>query len=130
MHLRQAVLVCVAHLLEDGGGGLGRGRLAVHHVEEAELVLNDVGDRLRVRRGPGPTAPDGVVDSGKLIRHSIGNVCSRRRPRVGSCIEGEVVWSQGVAQNEDGGCGTIIAKGIKVDIPRMTPSLKVTAILS
>lgn len=49
--LRQAVLVGVADLLEDGGGSLGHGGLAVAHGVQAELVLDDVGDGLGVGGG-------------------------------------------------------------------------------
>lgn len=51
MHLRQLVLVRIANLLEDGCSGLCCWGLAVLHVEQPELILNDIGDRLRVRCG-------------------------------------------------------------------------------
>lgn len=50
-NLRQAVLVGVTDLLEDGGGGLGHGRLSVAHGVQAKLVLDNVGDGLGVGGG-------------------------------------------------------------------------------
>lgn len=47
-NLPQLVLVGIANLLEDGSGGLCRRGLSVAHVEEAELVLHNVGDGLCV----------------------------------------------------------------------------------
>lgn len=89
--LPQAVLVGVADLLEDGSGRLcGRG-LAVAHGKHAELVLYDIGHGLCVGGRAGTAAPDGIGNSGQLIRHSVGDVGAGRRSRVGTYTYGVIV---------------------------------------
>ena len=83
-HVPQGVLVIVADLLEDGGGGLGGGGLSVVHGKQAQLVLYDVGDGLGVGGGAGPAAPNGVVDSGQLVSDPVGDVCTGRGSRIGT----------------------------------------------
>lgn len=51
MHSPQSILVCIAQLLEDGSRRLGARWLAIHHVEEAQLVLNNVCNSLCVGGG-------------------------------------------------------------------------------
>lgn len=53
-------------------------------MELAQLVLHNVGDGLCVGGGAGPAAPDGVVDAGQLVCHSIGDVCAGRGSGVGA----------------------------------------------
>ncbi len=38
------------------------------------MVVDDVGDGLRVRGGAGPAAPDCVVHLGQLVRDAVGDV--------------------------------------------------------
>lgn len=78
------VLVVITQLLEQGGGGLGRGRLVVSDAVHAEVVVHDVGDSLGVSGGAGAAAPDGVVDLRQLIRDPVRDVGARRCARVGA----------------------------------------------
>lgn len=50
-----------------------------------EVVVDDVGERLGIGSRAGSAAPDGVVELGELVRYSVGNVGTGRRPRVGAC---------------------------------------------
>lgn len=81
----QRILVRIAQLLEDGRRRLGAGRLAVHHVEETQLVLDNVGDGLCVGGGAGTAAPDGVGDAGQFVGHAVGDVGAGGGARVGTC---------------------------------------------
>ena len=54
------------------------------HGKQAQLVLYDVGDGLRVGSGAGPAAPNGVVDSGQLVSDPVGDVCTGRGSRIGT----------------------------------------------
>ena len=38
------------------------------------MVVNDVGNGLRIRGGARPAAPDGVVDPGQFVSDAVGNV--------------------------------------------------------
>lgn len=78
------VLVVITQLLEQGGGGLGRGRLVVGDAIHAEVVMHDVGDGLGVSGGAGSAAPDGVVDLRQLVRDPVRDVGTRRCARVGA----------------------------------------------
>lgn len=131
-HSRQLVLIRIADLLEDGRGRLRRRGLAVRHVEQAKLVLHDVRDGLRVGGRAGPAAPDRVGHARQLVCHSVGNVCARRRPGVGACKTPKVHVS-GVFLTGTRTAPQTRASGEGVGgvaVPRMTPSLNVTAILS
>lgn len=116
---RQAVLVGVANLLEYRRRSLRHGGLAALHGKEAQLVLHNVCHGLRVGGRARPAAPDGVVDPRQLVRHAIRNVGPRRRPRIGACVS-----KPSVPREEE---SRWVPKGR--GIPRMTPSLKVTAMM-
>lgn len=85
-HLRQPVLVSVADLLENRCGGLGCWRLAVHHGEQAKLVLYDVGNGLCVGGGTGAAAPDCVVHPGQFVSYAVRDVCASCCAGVGACV--------------------------------------------
>lgn len=53
-------------------------------MEEAQLVLDDVGDGLCVSGGARAAAPDGVGDAGQLVGHAVGNVGAGGGARVGA----------------------------------------------
>lgn len=84
MHSRQHVLVRIAQLLEDRGGGLGGWGLSVHHVKQSQLVLDDVGNGLCVGGRAGSATPNGVGDTGQLVCHSVGDVCAGGGSGVGA----------------------------------------------
>ena len=89
--LPQTVLVGVADLLEDGGGRLcGRG-LAVAHGKHAKLVLYDIGHGLGVGCRAGAAAPNGIGNSGQLVRRAVGDVGTGRCSRVGTYTYGVIV---------------------------------------
>lgn len=73
-HSPQRILVCIAQLLEDGSRGLGARWFAVHHVEKAQLVLNNVCDSLCVGGGARAATPDCIGHAGQLVGHTVGNV--------------------------------------------------------
>lgn len=81
-HSPQLILVCIAQLLKHRGRRLRRRWLAVHHVVHAQLVLYDVRDGLCIGGGAGSATPDGIVDTGQLVCHSVGNVCAGRRSGI------------------------------------------------
>ena len=89
----ELIFVVVTQILEEGGGRLRRRRLVVGDAVHPQMVVNDVGDRLRIGRRTGSTAPDGIMNLGQLVRHPIGDVCPRRRPTIGSqddsAVEGD-----------------------------------------
>lgn len=78
------VLVVITQLLEQGGGGLGRGRLVVGDAVHAEVVVYNVGDGLGVSGGAGAAAPDGVVDLRQLVCDPVRDVGARCCARVGA----------------------------------------------
>lgn len=91
-------------------------------MEQAELVLDDVGDGLSICGGARAAAPDGVVDAGQLVGHSVGDVCAGGGSGVGACTVGE-----GGSQPNSSEFGRAGAR--EAGVPSITPSLKVTAML-
>lgn len=78
----QLVLVLIAQLLEERSRGLSRGGFVVDDPVHVQMVRDDICNRLGVGRRTGSAAPDGVVNLGQLVRHSIRDVCSGRRSAV------------------------------------------------
>lgn len=74
VHSPQSIFVCIAQLLEDGSRRLGARWLAIHHVEEAQLVLNNVCNSLCIGGGARAATPDSIGDAGQLVGHTVGDV--------------------------------------------------------
>jgi hypothetical protein len=70
----QHILVVIAQLLEDGGGGLCGRSLVVVDAVHVQVVLDNVCNCLGVCGGTGSTAPDGVVNLGEFVGNAVGNV--------------------------------------------------------
>ena len=72
--LPQHILVVIAQLLEDGGGGLCSRRLVVVDAVHVQVVLDNVCNCLGVCGRAGSATPDGIVDLSEFVRNTVGNV--------------------------------------------------------
>lgn len=80
----QLVLVIVAQLLKQRRRRLRRRLLLVGGPVHAQVVVDDVGDGLRVGGRAGPAAPDRVVHLGQFVGDAVGDVGAGRGAGVGA----------------------------------------------